>query len=407
MFSRLLDPLLAHSFYIFGPRGTGKSTLLKKLLGTTARVLWIDLLDFAVERHYQRYPEDLKRQILADPKRIKWVVIDEVQRAPRLLDVAHQLIESSAVRFALTGSSARKLRRGAANLLAGRAFLNHLHPLTFIEIGQQFRLESALSWGTLPQIFQFKTNAEKTAYLQAYTLSFLKEEIKAEQIIRKLDPFSVFLEIAAQANGEIINASNISRDVGVSPHTIQSYFQILDDTLIGFFLPAFHRSVRKQQSQSPKFYFFDSGVCRTLQGTLDQTIKAKTYGFGRYFEGLVILELMRLNDYYHTGYRLSYLRTKDGAGIDLILHKPGRPLTLIEIKSTDHVDERDTQTLLRFTKDFGVQARYYVFSLDPVKKRLPAGIQAMFWQDGIQAALNRRDRLLSPGMPRRKSSSII
>lgn len=306
-----------------------------------------------------------------------------MQKAPRLLDVVHQLIESSKTRFVLTGSSARKLRRGAANLLAGRAFINNMYPLTFRELGNEFSLENILSFGSLPKIFQLKTQAEKMAFLQTYALTFLKEEIKAEQIVRNLDPFSRFLEVAAQANGEIVNFLNIAKDVGTSSNTVQTYFQILEDTLMGYFLPAFHQSIRKQQRQSPKFYFFDLGVCRSLQGVLDQKITPRTYGFGHYFESFVILEFFRLNSYLNKGLRFSYLRTKDHAEIDLIITKPNQPTILIEIKSTNQVHESDGQTLKRFINDFGPKTHSYILSLDPTPKVFDK-ITALHWQDGIK-----------------------
>lgn len=386
MFKRLLKPILSQSFFVFGPRGTGKSTFIKECFKDQKSLFWIDLLDFGQEQHYQRHPQELKNEILAQKKPVKWVIIDEVQKAPRLLDVVHQLIESSKTRFVLTGSSARKLKRGAANLLAGRAFLNNMYPLTFLELENTFSLENILRFGSLPKIFQLKTQAEKMAFLQTYALTFLKEEIKAEQIVRNLDPFSRFLEVAAQANGEIVNFLNIAKDVGTSSNTVQTYFQILEDTLMGYFLPAFHQSIRKQQRQSPKFYFFDLGVCRGLQGVLDQKINSRTYGFGRYFESLVILEFIRLNSYFNKGLRFSYLRTKDHAEIDLIITKPNQPTILIEIKSTNQVHESDGQTLKRFLNDFGPKTQSCILSLDPTPKVFDK-ILAVHWQEGLKRIL--------------------
>jgi len=386
MFKRLLKPISTQSFFLFGARGTGKSTFLKEFLLKNKRVYWIDLLDFAREQHYRKYPQELKNEIMGATKPYSWVVIDEVQRAPRLLDVVHQLIESTKTRFILTGSSARKLKRGSANLLAGRAFVNHMHPLTFLELKDTFSLNEVLTFGSLPKIFHLQSRAEKSAFLESYALTFLKEEIKEEQVVRNLDPFSRFLEIAAQANGEIVNYLNIARDVGVSSNTIQIYFQILEDTLMGFFLPAFGGSVRKQQRQSPKFYFFDLGICRALQQVSDQKLTPGTYGFGRYFESYIILEFMRLNSYLRKGLRFSYLRTKDQAEIDLIISKPGRPSVLLEIKSADHVHEKDARTLEKFIGDFGAGARGCILSLDPVQKKF-GKIQALYWLDGIKKIL--------------------
>jgi predicted AAA+ superfamily ATPase len=387
MFRRMLNPIASQSFFVFGPRGTGKSTFLKEYFAKTKSVLWIDLLDFAKEQHYRKYPQELKNEILAASKPYSWVVVDEVQRCPKLLDVVHQLIESTHTRFVLTGSSARKLKRGAANLLAGRVFMNQMHPLTFLELRDFYSIESLLSFGSLPRVFQLKTKAEKNAFLQSYALTFLKEEIKEEQIVRNLDPFSRFLEVAAQANGEIVNYLNISRDVGVSGNTVQTYFQILEDTLMGFFLPAFHLSIRKQQSQSPKFYFFDLGICRALQEVLDQKIIPKTYGFGRYFECHVILEFFRVNSYLRKGFRFSYLRTKDQAEIDLIVSKPNKPQVILEIKSTNQIHENDAHTLKRFVNDFGPKTRAYILSLDPIPKAF-GKIMALPWAEGIAKILN-------------------
>ena len=214
----------------------------------------------------------------------------------------------------------------------------------------------------------------------------LSSEIKAEQVVRNLDPFNRFLEVAAQANGEVVNCLNIANDVGVNSNTVQTYFQILEDTLMGFFLPAFHQSIRKQQRQSPKFYFFDLGVCCALQQVLDQMIKPNTYGFGRYFESYVILEFMRLNSYLNKGLRFSYLRTKDQAEIDLIISKPNQPHILVEIKSATAVHESDGRTLNKFVDDFEKNTKAYILSLDPIPKVF-GKIQALHWLEGLKIIL--------------------
>jgi predicted AAA+ superfamily ATPase len=221
--------------------------------------LYIDLLDLATEDLFRTHPEELRQQILAK-KDCDWVVIDEVQKLPRLLDTVHQLIEEKRAKFILSGSSARKLKRGSANLLAWRAFVYHLHPLTSVEYGATFSLQEVLEWGALPKLLEFQNASDKIEFLRAYALTYLKEEIQVEQLVRNLDPFRQFLEIAAQSNGQIVNYSKIARDVGVDTTTVQNYFSILEDTLIGFHLPAYHRSIRKRQRESPKFYLFDPGV---------------------------------------------------------------------------------------------------------------------------------------------------
>lgn len=381
MLHRILKPLLSNSFFMFGPRGTGKTTFLKNILPPKEH-LWIQLLDPVEEDRLSRNPMELqdRAKSLVGPNR--FVVIDEIQKVPKLLDVVHHLIETTTLTFAMTGSSSRKLKRGAANLLAGRAFVNHLHPITHVEFGHSFDLYAVLHWGALPKLMQLHETEEKMAFLQAYAFTYLKEEIWGEQIIRKLDPFRAFLPIAAQCNGEPLNYSKMAREVGVDNKTIQSYFQILEDTLIGFLLPAYHPSVRKQQRHSPKFYFFDLGVKRVLDGTLVQPPIPHTFGFGKLFEHFLILEILRLNDYYKKDFRPFYLRNQDGSEIDLILERPGMPLALIEIKSSNQITSSDLKTLERMAKDFH-QPAVFCLSLDPHPKKI-GSVDVLPWQEGIQ-----------------------
>ncbi|MDE0362522.1 MAG: ATP-binding protein, partial [Rhodospirillaceae bacterium] len=351
MFDRLLQTTRSNSFFLFGARGTGKTTYIRHAFDPDTS-LYVDLLDPEIEDAYRRTPHRLEHQVLALPDAVEWVLIDEVQRAPRLLDVVHRLIESTGKRFVLTGSSGRKLRRGASNLLAGRAFVYDLYPLTVPELGDSFDLDDTLRWGTLPRIYSLRENEDKQAYLRAYALTYLKEEIVAEQIVRRLDPFRQFLEVAAQSNGTIINYANIARDVGVDPKTVISYFSILEDTLVGFLLSAYHRSVRKQQRANPKFYFFDTGVKRSLDRTLQIPLNERTYEYGKAFEHFIITQIAHMSRYRYPDWRLSYLRTGAGAEIDLVIERPGQPEAIIEIKSSQRVDDRDVRGLARFTGDF-------------------------------------------------------
>ncbi|MDD9898123.1 MAG: AAA family ATPase [Candidatus Melainabacteria bacterium] len=383
MFQRQLEPLLSRSFFIFGARGTGKSTFLKQLFDQ-GNYLWFDLLDSSTEEEFAKNPSSFKEQILAKDN-LEWVVVDEIQKLPKLLDLVHQLIESSKIKFALTGSSARKLKRGSANLLAGRAFMNHLFPLTSLELEDQFSLDDCLNWGSLPEIFHLETEEEKQEYLRSYAQTYLKEEIWAEHIIRKLDPFRRFLEVAAQSNCEIVNFSNIAKDVGADTKTVQSYYQILEDTLLGFLLEPYSKSIRKQQRQSPKFYFFDIGVKRSLDGTLSQKSLANTYAYGKAFEHWVITEIYRLNHYLKKDFKLSYLLTKDQAEIDLIIERPGATTILLEIKSTTTVDDRSTRTLKQFKDDIQ-NSEALVLSQDP-KNKLIDGINCYHWQEGLKYIL--------------------
>lgn len=382
MFKRLLNPSLSQSFFLFGPRGTGKTTFLKNFFQNKV-THWIDLLDSTQEEAYAIDPGKLYRELtILKGKRDHWIVIDGVQKIPRLLDTVHRLIEETSLKFALTGSSARKLKHGSANLLAGRAFMNYLFPLTFFEMGKAFSLSEALTWGTLPGITQFGLDSEKKDFLKAYALTYLKEEVWAEHIIRELDPFRRFLPVAAQTNGTVINYSKIARDVGVDYKTVQSYFSILEDTLLGFFIEPYHRSIRKQQRQAPKFYFFDTGVKRALENTLDIPLKPKTYFFGNSFEHWLITEIFRLNHYTKKDYRLYYLLTKDDAEIDLIVERPGKNNLIIEIKSTDRPDSLDAKKLERFLDDFK-DASAIMLCLTEEAQQM-GKVLCLPWQDAIK-----------------------
>ena len=380
MFDRLLQTTRSNSFFLFGARGTGKTTYIRHAFDPDTS-LYVDLLDPEIEDAYRRTPHRLEHQVLALPDAVEWVLIDEVQRAPRLLDVVHRLIESTGKRFVLTGSSGRKLRRGASNLLAGRAFVYDLYPLTVPELGDSFDLDDTLRWGTLPRIYSLRENEDKQAYLRAYALTYLKEEIVAEQIVRRLDPFRQFLEVAAQSNGTIINYANIARDVGVDPKTVISYFSILEDTLVGFLLSAYHRSVRKQQRANPKFYFFDTGVKRSLDRTLQIPLNERTYEYGKAFEHFIITQIAHMSRYRYPDWRLSYLRTGAGAEIDLVIERPGQPEAIIEIKSSQRVDDRDVRGLARFTGDFANAAALCV-SRDRTRMRMD-GVLCLHWRDAL------------------------
>jgi predicted AAA+ superfamily ATPase len=382
MVERLINPLKTNSFFLFGARGTGKSTFLRNHFPQNETVLWIDLLSPEEEDRYARNPLELAANLDAAPGKTKWVVLDEIQKVPKLLDVVHSRIESSKTRFAMTGSSARKLKREGTNLLAGRAFVYNLFPLTHRELGENFRLDSALMYGTLPGLLKFSTDEEKMSFLRAYALTYLKEEIWGEHIVRKLDPFRKFIEIAAQCNGEIINYANIARDVGADIKTVQSYFEILEDTLLGFTLEPFHQSVRKRQRQSPKFYLFDTGVRRALDRTLTIELKPGTYAYGKAFEHLVIAEAIRLNEYRQKDFRFSYLRTKDDAEIDLVVERPGTSTALVEIKSAQRVDDRDARSLERFASDIP-KSEAFILSTDPKAKRI-GKVKAFPWQQGLK-----------------------
>jgi len=350
MFSRFRKFSHTHSLFLFGPRGTGKTTLLARRF-EKEHTAWFDLLDSQVESQFARDPSDLYAIVKALPAEVTHVIIDEIQKVPKLLDEVHRLIEEKKKHFVLTGSSARKLKRGGANLLAGRAFVYHLYSLSCFELKEVFNLDKALKWGTLPTIYELQTDEDREAFLRAYVETYLKEEILDEQVVRKLLPFRKFLEVAAQCNGKIINFSNIAKDVGVDDKTVKEYFHVLEDTLIGFFLESHHNSFRKRLSAKPKFYFFDTGVARALSRQLSIPLIPKTPTYGDAFEHFLILEFIRLASYFQPDYRFSYVRTSSDVEIDLVVERPGQKLLCIEIKSRTEIDEKAIGPFKRLTKD--------------------------------------------------------
>lgn len=381
MLSRLLQLPHHQSLFLFGPRGTGKSTLIKATYSLD-KTYWLDLLVPEQEERFALNPGELSAIVRGLPSSVTHVVVDEVQKNPKLLDVVHSLIESTDKKFVLTGSSARKLKSGAANLLAGRAFVYHLHPFSFLELKDQFDLTKALNYGQLPKIYSLKDEKDKIQFLQAYTRTYLQEEIVAEQVVRKLLPFRRFLEVAAQANGKIINYANIARDVGVAETTVSEYFSILEDTMIGFVLEPFQHSFRKRLSQKPKFYFFDTGVARALARTLTVPLQQQTSAFGEVFEQFIINEAIRLGSYFKSEYRFNYLKTKDDAEIDLVIERPGLPLLCIEIKSSTFVKEEDLATYSKLTADLK-DCEAVCFSREKVSKRY-GHVLVLPWEEGLK-----------------------
>jgi predicted AAA+ superfamily ATPase len=382
MWSRLLTFSRNYSFFLFGARGSGKTSLLEETF-EPEKTLRIDLLDPEQEAHFTRDPGALKTIVQNLPATITHVVLDEIQKVPKLLDVIHLLIEAKVKQyFVMTGSSARKLRRGAANLLAGRAFVYHLYPFSFLEVGNQFNLQQSLQFGMLPKLFEFKETEAKQKFLQAYANTYLKEEIAVEQLVRNLDPFRRFLEVAGQMNGKIINHHKIAQDVGVDDKTVQNYYQILEDTLLGFYLEPFHTSFRKRLKQKQKFHFIDLGIVHALTRTLNLPITPQTSYYGDVFEQFIIVEIFKLCQYFKSEYKLSYLQTKDGFEIDLVVERPGIPLLMLEIKSTKQIEERMLGNLRKIKKDFP-EAEAVCLSQDKYAKDYD-GIKALPWQEGIK-----------------------
>ena len=383
MFHRSINLPTNRSCILFGARSTGKSTLVRARFEASETRTY-NLLEADTEERFSRDPRALEREVLALPASIRHVVVDEVQKVPRLLDGVHNLIETHKVpqAFLLTGSSARRLKAGGANLLAGRASIRNLFPLIREELGAAYDLDRALRFGGLPPVWNAEDDAARADFLRSYAQGYLREEIRAEQVVRSLDPFRRFLEVAAQGSGKVLNYARIARDVGSDPKTIQAWYGVLEDTLLGCHVDAFHTSVRKQLRQAPKFYLFDTGVARAMGHLLNVPLNPGTSYYGELFEQLVIAELFARNAYSQLDWRLAYLQTKAGLEIDLVLSRPGKPLALVEIKSTAQVREDHVAALRAFEGDFP-EAELYLLSRDPHPQRF-GRIQALPWEAGVQ-----------------------
>jgi len=340
------------SHFIFGPRQTGKTSLIRHSL---KGVRSYDLLDTSVYLALSQNPGRISLEL--DP-RDEIVVVDEIQRLPVLLNEIHRMIEERGIRFLLTGSSARKLRRGGVNLLGGRARTKYMHPLTYRELGNQFDLLKAIERGLLPSIY---LSDDPRADLQAYTGSYLQQEIVAEGITRNIPAFSRFLKVAALCNGTVVNFTNVSNDAQVPRTTVYEYFEILKDTLLLRELPAWRKSKKRKPLVSSKYYFFDVGVVATLQG---REFRQGTPEFGEAFETYVMHELVSYSDYL-SGEPLSYWRSTSGFEVDFILGDH----TAIEVKAKENLSIHDLKPLRALSEERKLK-RYLCVSLEPRKRNL-------------------------------------
>jgi predicted AAA+ superfamily ATPase len=326
MFSRQLEPP-DHSFFLFGPRGTGKTTWLRQCLPDA---LWFDLLRTHTVLALSRQPQSFRQQVEGRP-RGSWVVVDEVQRLPTLLNEVHALVAEHprTYRFALSGSSARKLKRLDVNLLAGRAINRQFFPLTAAEIGDAFDLDRVLRFGALPQIQAEPPYA--TDALDAYVANYVREEILQEALVRSFESFARFLEVAALMNGQILNVAGVARDAAVARPTVQGYFSTLIDTLIGVWLPAWRKRAKVKEVASPKFYLFDPGVARALAGRVREPVEGTERGF--LLETLVLHELRAAQAYQNLGGQFHYWRTPSGSEVDFVWTR-GAHAVGIEVKAS-------------------------------------------------------------------------
>lgn len=383
---RSIDLPLDYSFFLFGPRQVGKSTILNYRFAEDATLIF-DLLDLNEIRRLERDPGIFFRTIEArDCERIKYVIVDEVQKLPWILDEVHRVMESSnnPPYFILTGSSARKLKKNQANLLAGRAIEKQLFPFIYEELknneSKVFNLDEVLQYGTLPKVYLASSNDLKYEILRAYTNIYMKEEIKEESLVRNLGAFNQFLLLAAEENGNTLNYSNIAQDIGVDMKTIKEYYQILIDTLMGFLLMPIKNSVRQQISKTPRFYFFDNGVQRALCEKLKSPILKATKEFGRVFEHWLIKEIIYKANYHRRDYKFSFYRVKEEIEVDLIIEKPSGEILAIEIKANDNPKQEKLKGLKSFAKIFP-EARLICASLAPKTYKTDNGIEVLPWQD--------------------------
>lgn len=362
---QILEGAEGESLFLWGARQTGKSTLLKTLF---PNALWFDLLQSDVFERFQRSPVRFRELVLATASGTV-VVVDEIQKVPALLDEIHWLMVNHPTRFVLSGSSPRKIIRSGANLLGGRALRYELYPLIYKEI-PDFDLQRALNNGLLPRHY-LSDNPKKL--LSAYIGNYLRDEIIAEAKIRNIGAFTKFLEAAAFSNGEMVNYTNIASDCGVSAITIKEYFQILDDTLIGRFVPSYQKKPKRRVIIASKFYFFDIGIANYLlkRGKIEVGSEA----FGSAFEHFIYHELYAHSNYSELNYAISYWRTTSQIEVDFIL---GNHEVAIEVKGTDNIQERHLKGLKSFSEEYTVN-KLIVVSNDPLERKM-GNILVMPWK---------------------------
>jgi predicted AAA+ superfamily ATPase len=371
VYPRILEPPARQSFFLFGPRGTGKTAWAHARF-PDAR--FFDLLDAEIYTRLLAAPARLGEQIPADYR--GWVVLDEIQRLPELLNEVHRLIEGRRLRFVLTGSSVRKLRRRGVNLLAGRALTRHMHPLTAAELGRDFDLRRALRHGCLPFAC---ADPDPREYLASYVTTYLREEVQQEGFARNLAGFARFLETASLAQGAVLNRAAVARESAVNTKVVEDYFSILEDLLIAVRLPVFARRAKRRVLAHPKFYFFDAGVFQAIRprGPLDTPDEIR----GVALETLVLQHLRALNDCEGLGYALHYWRTAAGDEVDFVLYGE-RGLKAVEVKGTHVPRSEDLRGLRRFREDYPQAKAFLVYT--GTRRRHESGIDILPAEDALR-----------------------
>lgn len=368
------------SIFLFGPRGVGKSSLVENYIEEGGGVT-INLLHLAEITRYRSNPSLFRDEIERELRKRTTckIFVDEIQLLPEILNEVHFLIEKykDRVRFILTGSSARKLKRSEANLLAGRAIDIRLHPISNLE--EPLDLYRALRFGTLPK--PYLSNSDPTDMLRSYVNTYLKEEILQEALVRKSDTFVRFLELAAQLNGKHINFSKLAKSLKIAVTTVQEYFSILVDTLIATRLDSWSHSVKKQLISSPKYYLFDCGIINAINKTLSVPVHVGTFHFGALFETLVVNEIIHHRDYLRKDFTLNHYRTTTDREIDIIINRgPFIPPIAIEIKSEEAPSE--FPDLEAFKTDYPESKVYCI--ANTLKDYQVGNVNVVPWREGIK-----------------------
>jgi len=329
------------SFFLFGPRGTGKTTWLKR---NFQKAVYINLLKSEIYNNLLARPEDLSDFI---PDNFSdWVIIDEIQKVPELLNEVHRLIEEKEYKFILTGSNARKLRRKGVNLLAGRALTYYVYPLLASELKEDFNLQESLRFGNMPAVYNEK---DKKKYLESYVMTYIFQEVLQEGLTKNLPAFSRFLKAASFSQGAVLNISRVAEECAVGRKMAENYFSILDDLLMAYFLPPFTKRAKRKNVKHNKFYYFDAGIYKILRpkGPLDLTEEIDGAGL----ETLVLQEVKAINDYQDLGYQIYFWRTISGAEVDFVLYGENGLLAL-EVKRKTNIHSKDLHGLRSFLKDY-------------------------------------------------------
>ena len=355
---------LKDSFFLFGPRGTGKTSWIRN---NFPHALYIDLLDYETYRSLLSNPSSLRKRI---PEGFReFIILDEVQRVPELLNEVHRLIEEKKYRFGLTGSSARKLKQKGVNLLAGRAIIHTMHPLLIQELEKDFSLEHALKHGLLPSTFDI--NRDPKEYLSSYVTTYLREEVMQEGLTRRLDSFSRALEVASFSQGSVLNISGVARETQVSRKVMEGYFSIMEDLLLAKKLPVFTKRAKRKLISHAKFYFFDVGIYRALRpmGPFDRPEEVE----GAALETLFYEHLIGINDYMRLDYSIYFWRTQSQHEVDFVLYGE-KGFFAFEIKRAQTISKDDLRSLKLFAEDYP-EAKLYI---------LYGGTEKLYF-DNIQA----------------------